>query len=177
MKPHVQGDILTTCGLLASINAIRLALADTAPVSSVQSRELFAAGIKYLHKKKLLVNALTEGMEIRQGRALAQHLCRSASTSTVKVSIERPDHSDWRSIDQAFAWIESSIVDQKPVILSLMGALDHTTVVSGITPKTLRLFDSLNISHVRRSACSLRSDPCHQVPPKSLLRLAVQRSP
>lgn len=173
LKPYSQG-LASTCGLLCIINALRLAMADIAPLTERDCKRLFAASVEYLQRKPGFDRVAVDGMKISRTRSLARHLAKLASTRNSQVVVEQPEHAAWSSIDDAFAWIELSLSEGKPVLIALMGGLNHFTVIAGATPTRLELFDSVGLRFVRKSSCGLESG-YHSIAPKGLLRLAVKR--
>ena len=174
LEPYRQGQLDGLCALYASINSLRLALAVHAPLTESRCKELFAAGINFLHRKDGLHTAATTGMGTKRRLAMVRYLAKLVSTTNCQVVVERPDHSSWSTVDYAFDWIDGSLAAGKPVLIALLGALDHYTVIAGSTVATLRLFDSTGILFVRRTNCGLRTG-FHQIPFNGLLRIAVER--
>lgn len=175
LEPYLQGQLDGLCALYASINALRMALADHAPLTDRRCKDLFAAGINFLHRKDGLHIAATTGMGSKRRLALVRHLAKHVSTMTsCQVVVEQADHASWSTIDDAFCWIDESLAAGKPVLIALLGALDHYTVIAGSTAATLRLADSMGILFVRKSKCGLRTG-FHQIPFNGLLRIAVER--
>lgn len=174
LEPYRQGALDGLCGLYGLINALRLATADNTPLSKAQSKELFAAGVDFLHRKKGFREAAVAGLKARRRLALARHLAKLVSATHCPVVIERPDYSAWTSIDEVFGWIEESLSDGKPVVAALMGGLNHFTVIAGSTATRLELIDSDGLRFVRKSSCGLKSGR-HRIPPQGLLRIAVKR--
>jgi hypothetical protein len=158
------------CSLYAVINGLRLACDPIKPVTVNRSRELFAEGVKFLHRKNGLSEAVTDGMYTRRRLALAQSLAALASTSERVCRIERADPA-MKSMDEVFNWITSSIFDGQPVLIPLMGGLDHLSVVSAVSSKLLFLFDSSGLAHVRKSSCGRNRH--HQIPVNALMRISV----
>lgn len=173
IKPLRQGELDFLCGLYAPINAIRLALADCAPLSSKAYKGLFAKGVRYLDRKGGLHQSLTWGMNLRRRYALACHLAELVSDENVRVSIERADFRNWRSIDDAFAWIEQSLAADQPVLVYFAEMPDHYTVIAGSAPTRLHLFDSAGTGFVYKASCDLRAGT-HIMQPKGLLRVVVE---
>jgi hypothetical protein len=161
------------CALYSSVNGLRLALADHSPLTQAQCRELFADGVDFLRRKGSLDTALTTGTGKKRWHALTRFLAKRLSRSSVQLQVELPEHEAWPTIEYAFAWIDESLADEKPVLIALMGSLRHFTVVSASTPTTLQLFDSTGLRFVRKSSCGF-SGTHHIVPPAGLLRIAVQ---
>lgn len=174
LTPFHQGELDALCGVYGAINALRLAMADHAPLTKAQCKQLFAAGVEYLDRKNVLGEVAVAGMGTRRRLALARHLAKLVSTSNFQIEVERPDHSAWASIDDAFTWIDESLSEGKPVLIALMGGLNHYTVVAGSTPTRLTLFDSDGLRFIRKSSCGSDTG-FHRVPFKGLLRIAVKR--
>ena len=173
LKPLRQGELDYMCGLYAPINAMRLALADCAPLAREDYKALFTEGVGYLNRKKGLYSSLTWGLTLRRRHALACYLAEHVSNAHVRVSIERPDHKRWRSIEDAFAWIEQSLAANHPVLVYFAEEPDHYTVIAGSTPTQLQLFDSAGTSFVHKAGCDLRSGT-HIIWPNGLLRVVVK---
>lgn len=175
LEPFRQGSLDGLCGLVSTVNAIRLVLDHRAPLSKSGARDLFAEGVEFLHRKKGLFAATVDGMGTRRRLALARHLARYASTERINILIERAEHDGWSSIADAFGWMEWCLSHGQPVLLGVEGSLEHYTVVTGMTPRTLLLFDSSGHQYVRKSSCGLYSG-LHRIPPNGLLRVTVKVS-
>ena len=173
LKPLRQGELDFLCGLYAPINAMRLALADCAPLTRTDCKALFKEGVGYLNRKEGLYCSLTWGLTLRRRYALACYLAERASNANVRVSIERHDHRRWRSIEDAFAWIDQSLAANHPVLVYFAEEPDHYTVIAGSTPTRLQLFDSAGTGFVRKASCGLRSGT-HIIQPHGLLRVVVK---
>lgn len=174
MQPLHQGDLTGFCGLYAVVNALRLAMADNAPLTKAQCKQLFAAGIDLLDRKNVLGEVAVAGMGTKRRLALARHLAKLVSPTNCQVVVERSYHSTWSTLDDAFGWIDESLAAGKPVLIPLLGALDHYTVIAGSTAATLQLFDSTSLRFIRKSSCGHRTG-FHQIPFNGLLRIAVER--
>lgn len=130
ITPLVQGELDTLCSLYAVINGLRLASFPNEPISMSQSRKLFACGVAYLHRLKGLGEALTEGLYTRRRLALARHLASIASSPRLQFVIERAG-PDVQTMEDTYRWIMDSIFETQPVLIPLMGGLDH---LSGLLP-------------------------------------------
>ncbi|WP_016746575.1 hypothetical protein [Rhizorhabdus wittichii] len=97
-----------------------------------------------------------------------------ASSASVAVEVERPDFAAKPTTDEIFAWIELSIAAGKPVLIRLKKGVNHFTVVAGVTPTRLLLFDSCGHRFVKRASCE-GSESFYRIPSKALLRIAVSR--
>ena len=175
LEPYRQGQLDGLCALYASINALRLALAEHTRLTERRCKDLFAEGVNFLHRKDGLHTATTKGMGTKRRLALVRHLAKHVSTMTsCLVVVEQPDHSSWSTIHDAFEWIDESLSVGKPVLIALLGALDHYTVIAGSTAATLRLVDSTGILFIRKPSCGHRT-AFHQIPFNGLLRIAIER--
>lgn len=177
MSPFHQGEFDYLCGLYATINAIRLARADIAPLNYPQTCQLFAAGVAFLSAKGLFERSVTWGMELDCRRDLAAHLAAEASDNHISLSVECADGTGWSDIDDAFSWIECSLTGQKPVMVYIDGrlgpsTLDHYSVISAISAKTITLFDSIDLRYLRKLNCGL-SEGRYLLPAEGLLRIVA----
>lgn len=177
IQPFQQGEFDYFCGLYATINAIRLARAGRAPLNYLQTCQLFTAGVAFLSGKGLLEQSLTWGMELDCRYDLAGHLAAEASDNYLNLTVECADGAGWSNIHDAFGWIERSLADQKPVLAYIDGrlgptTLDHYSVISAISAKTITLFDSIDLRYLRKSNCSL-SEGRYLLPAEGLLRIVA----
>lgn len=175
LAPYAQGDFSTCCALYSAINGLRLAIDDIAPLSRPACETLYRLGIAFLDRRRGLAEAAVDGVRLRRRLALVRYLARALGAEGYQVAVERPDIATIASTEDVIRWIELSLADQKPVLVSLEGGLDHYTVIAGVTPKALLLFDSSGQRFLRRSSCGLRSG-FYQIDPRGLLRIAVHRS-
>lgn len=175
IRPYQQGQLDYFCGLYSAVNAARLLLSGLAPVGEVASKAMLAAAAEYIDTKGGLHEALTWGLNLRRRHAVARHVAKVASTKECRLTLERPEFRGWSSIDDAFAWIEESLSHGKPVLAYLANLPDHYTVIAGITPTTLELFDSARSRNIDRAVCGLTSGQ-RIIPPNGLLRMAAERS-
>jgi len=174
IEPYRQCELDQLCGLLSAVNAIRLAVHSLAPLSKAGSRNLFECGVEYLQRKDGAAEALTSGMGTRCWHGIVRRLAREASNSTIAAEVEKPSFGPSPAIDELLAWVEASIATAKPVLIHLAGGLDHFTVVAGVTPTRLQLFDSCGHRFINRKSC-LGPKSFYRIPPKALLRVAVSR--
>lgn len=174
IKPLQQGELDCFCGIYAAINAVRLALASSAkPIFRKDCHELFAVAAKFVANKDAS-EALTWGLALRRRLALTKLIVAEASRLGSSLAIERPNYRRWTSTEDAFGWIEESLALGMPVLAYLAEDPDHYTVIAGITPTTIHLFDSVGMKLIRRKHVSLSSGRRILWPP-GLLRLAHER--
>lgn len=175
LQPLRQGHLDGLCSLYATINAIRLACAETGGFTHQQNKRLFALGMACLAEQGSLQKMITKGLCRRRRKALARHLAEAASCSIHKVVIERPDCQKIANVGDVFDWITLSLLQNKPVLIPLMGTLNHLTVVSRISERRLTFFDSGGLYYVRKSSCGLKKG-VHQIQVKGLMRIMAQPS-
>jgi hypothetical protein len=174
IEPFQQGGLDGLCGLYSAINVLRLALHDSEPLNKAAAKYLLALGANFLDRKHALSSSFADGMQVRRWHGLVRYLAKHAATDAFTIEIERPAFEGKPAITGVFDWIDASLAKNKPVLIHLDGALNHFSVVAASTPTTLQLFDSSGHRFVRRANCGIRT--CyHQIPPKALLRLSVQR--
>lgn len=175
MEPYRQGEFDGLCALYATLNALRLALAPHVPLTRAECKHLFLAGCRYLDRKGALGRTVTDGMGRKRRDALTAFLLGKAEPHGIALRIERAPSEPWTSIEQAFAWITDSLAAGKPVLVSFLGGYAHSTVVTGITPASLLLFDSNGQQFLQRSSCALQHGIAI-ISQRALMRIAVERS-
>ncbi|MCW2413443.1 hypothetical protein [Sphingobium sp. B8D3A] len=172
LKPLRQGELDCFCGIYAAINAVRLSAASHGiALSRLNYGALFHEAVAFVSQRDP-VEALTWGLSLRRRLAVTKLIARTASLPNHSFAIERPDYRKWSGIDDAFEWIKVSLASGKPVLLYLAEEPDHYTVVSGITPTALQLFDSIGMKLIRRRNCGLADAPRILWPP-GMMRLAI----
>ena len=145
LKPLGQGDLSKLCGLYSVLNAIQLACWRV-PLSHNQLEELHRDGIRYLTKRMLLARVMAMGMDEDVWQRLGDHLAQRAnellSTSLVLVPIAARPSGAFPSTSAALKALRRTIEADRPVLCGIGGALDHFTVVAGISATRVSLFDS-----------------------------------
>jgi hypothetical protein len=175
LEPYRQGELDALCGLYGPINALRLALANTSPLSKARCKTLLVEGAELLDRKMGFAAAAVSGIGTKRRLALVRQLAKLVSTSKFIVTVERPDREAWSSIDDVLDWITVSLAHGKPVLIALAGGVNHFTVVAGMTPTALQLFDSCGQQFIRKSSLGL-GGRYYRVPLNGLLRIAVEQS-
>lgn len=152
LSPFRQGDLDGLCGLYSVINAIALARWPHLPVRRVEAAQLFECGLWHLNRTADLVETVADGMEWGTLRTIAELLCVQASIGQVKLEIERLPYSvpamKRRSV------LGQKIANQHPVIINIE-TRGHLSVVVGISPTRLYLFDSGSGHWIPRFATNL----------------------
>lgn len=173
IEPYRQGELDGLCSIYSAINALRLALHSAAPLSKACAKDLFERGAMYLDRRGGVTETLAFGTSTRRWHGIVRRLARQASSAELAVELEQPSFDAKPSSDDILAWVEASIADGKPVLIQLAEGIDHFTVVAGVTPTRLQLFDSCGQRFIKRKSCEPGSY-C-RIPPKALLRIAVSR--
>ena len=168
LAPYVQGELDSLCGLYSIINAIRLVLYPVAPVSAAKSRKLFETGVEFLRQNDSLDPALVNGINIRRWKLLAALLAELASTAKWSIAVETTKRR--RSARAIMRCIDDSLVNGSPVLLHLGRRHQHYTVIAGITPHNVLLFDSWQMVRAKRGGFVKR----HDVTATTMMRLTVQ---
>jgi len=188
-EPYEQGDFDNLCGLYAALNAIRLVMAPTRPISRVDANELFLSGIDYLNRRKALADVLEHGMDYRRQHAVTRHMAKSASRITgISVTVEqvfpsgraragaqpkKHTHTPEEVISGIADWLSLGA----PVIFELRKTHHHYTVIAGLSPSRVSLFDSDGLRWVERRALATTPNCTHRrhhVPPASLLAVTLK---
>jgi len=172
LKPLRQGELDGLCGLYAVINALRLGMAETAPLTNARSRELAGLAIDRMYRWRRPSSNISCGMDPKHQRALANLIAQHVSGVEADVVFERCTLDRHASIDDAFSWVEQSLQQGKPVLALLSGAHDHFTVIRGITDRSLVLFDSAGRTRLSRAHCGITSGR-HRIVPTGLMRIAI----
>jgi hypothetical protein len=150
--PYRQGKLDGLCGLYATINALRLASSPAHPMPLRHANALADIGFAYLEKRKKLQRAVSQGMGCSLRIKLARHLITHANTfSPHTYQMREPNIAP----DTYAQIIETEIMAQRPVCITLNGALDHFTVICGVSQTQYHLFDSDGLARVYKSSCSL----------------------
>lgn len=172
IEPYRQ-DRDRLCGLWSSLNALRLVLYGHAPLTTTKARRLLKVGADYLDEKSVAGQAIWAGIDTRRWHGLIRKLAKHASDEVI-VDVERAEFLSKPTIEQIFDWITISIADGKPALIHLAQGMNHFSVVAGVTPTRLLLFDSTGMKFARKSSFGVKSGFYH-LPHKALLRLSVRK--
>jgi hypothetical protein len=187
-KPYEQGDLDNLCGIYAALNAICLVAAPIRPLSRVEAEKVFHAGLRYLERRRGLADTLREGMEYRRQHAVTRHLARSASTiAGASITVEpvfprgrtRADPQT-QMHHQFMSGITERLDHGSALILELRKTWHHYTVIVGISPSRVLLFDSDGLKWVERRAVATTPNCDHRrhfAHPASLLAVTWEGYP
>ncbi len=179
-KPYEQGDLDNLCGLYASLNAISLVAAPIHPLSRKDAEQVFRAGLGYLERRRGLADTLREGMEYRRQHAITRHMARSASTITGASITVEPVFSKGRvragtntqTRQQFMSAIKERLDQGSALIFELRKTWHHYTVIAGLSPSRVLLFDSDGLRWIKRRAVAVTPNCVHQrhyAPPTPVL--------
>ena len=168
LAPYAQGELDSLCGLYSIINAIRLVRYPEAPVSAAKSRSLFEAGIEFLRQNDSLYPALVNGINIRRWKLLAALLAEQAGTAKWSIVV---DATKSRASPRAIMrWIDEGIANGSVMLLHLGRRHQHYTVIAGVTPHNIMLFDSWRLMRAKRHDFVRRYD----ITASTMILLTVQ---
>lgn len=173
IDPLTQGELDGLCGLYAIINAIRLAYAPSLTIELREARHLFTQGIGFLGDQGWLGPSVKNGMRRKRQTNLAvmladcafRDLGRPISIRPLSVSLAKQADVIWNEIETGH-----------PVCALFGGALDHYTVLSGVSDTRYQFFDSTGLSWVRRSSCEFsggKKKARHRIKRRSLFSVAA----
>jgi hypothetical protein len=121
-----------------------------------ESEQLFGEIVRFLSRKRLLVDILTGGMRLK----IVTKILDEVVGQRIQIKrlpfrgVPNPDlNKFWASIE---AFYEAST--GRAVILGLAGVHDHWTVIESITKDQIILFDSDDLKKFHRVRCTT-SDP------------------
>ena len=168
LTPYAQGELDSLCGLYSIINAIRLVFYTVAPVSAAKSHKLFETGIEYLRQNDSLDPALVNGINIRRWKLLAALLAEQASTAKWSIVV---DATKRRASSRAIMrCIEDGIANGSAALIHLGRRHQHYSVIAGVTPHSILLFDSWRMVRAKRQGFIRRYD----ITASTMMRLTVQ---
>jgi hypothetical protein len=154
--PCAQGDLDYLCGVYSIINAVRLVMQPIKPVSKSKSRALFEDSIEFLRQHASLDPALTNGISIKRWKQLAVFVAARAGTAEWSIDVQTTNR---RMLERTIVrCITDSLECGWPVLLHLGRDQQHFTVIAGITPQSVMLFDSNERVRVKRECFVERHD-------------------
>lgn len=157
-RPWRQSDLDKTCGIVSSVNAIRLCVG-AGVLGRYESAALFAAGADYLLRRKALRGILKEGMSDGQHLHLVHFLCRlMCRRYGQRIKVCRPFRGRVRAIPiQRFVYqVRHFLRLRGTAVIISFETLEyaHFTVVRGVTRSSLLLSDSGFRDRLPLKSCS-----------------------
>ena len=137
ISPLQQGDLDSLCGIYAIINAIRLAAGTT--ITKPTEMNLSYRGVRVLLEREVLGATLQNGLRAKNFKRLSKEIVKKARQLTgLNFRTNRFDEAHKTPED----FFKDELLAGRPTCLRITGSIDHYTVLSGITPTKLILFDS-----------------------------------
>lgn len=176
VSPLEHGDgCVGLSGVFAIINGVRLALAHKHHFTGPEVHALMAAGFGFLDARLTARRCFMSGLRVELWRRLADAMVQASWRRTGhRLVVERlyVDHAFDRGA--ALAELEQAIRRMRvPLILCRGG---HYTVVSGVTPSSVLLFDSGGACWLAKRVCGVPGDCTgarHVIYPASFLALVA----
>jgi hypothetical protein len=173
LEPDTQGRLDGLCGIYATINGIRVALYPNVQLKPSQRRRLFITGVEALQRSRLLGWAVHDGMTPatfrKVSRAIANHASDIVGFDVALLPAIDRQHAG--SAWTALRAMRRQLKMGSPLLITLWGPYNHTTVVTGFSKTRLTLFDSYGMRWVgvRSIACSEEDDGRHRLIPNQVL--------
>lgn len=168
LRPLMQGDSSSLCGLYSILNGIQLALWPLHKLTRAQRTKLVRIAVTSLEKDNALAEVIGAGMAEETWVQLSAHLVSHVPDITGSRLRQRfiLRHEPALTSRRATTVIKSQIRAGAPVMLLIWGAYNHCTVAVGYTSSRLLLFDSSGFKwiHFRNLGLHyMRSAKLHQI--------------
>ena len=154
--PYRQGDLDGLCGIYSIVNAVRALCSE---VSTDDASWLFDHLVQNLPKivanaSVVIANGIDRGVE---ARLLLKAVRYVANEHDIDVGLRRLPKAVRRSVDIDGLWqaIANALSPTCVAILGLAGRHSHWTVAVAASPQQLRLYDSSDMSVLRRKHCTV----------------------
>jgi hypothetical protein len=179
VEPYQQGEFDGLCGIYAVVNALCLLVASQSPLSYAQCARLYGRGVEIVRRQDRLAFAATFGISQTLWRQLSAALCASVRrTSGLAVRSTLPFASSSRvPRARVFAAIEAAIDAEQPVLVALLGAYNHYTVICAYTDTRFVLHDSYAYHWISKASCGVSHDGStsrHQIATRSIIVLELR---
>jgi hypothetical protein len=153
LRPILQGDFTNLCGLYSVLNALQLACWPNA-LSREQLRDLHQTGVRSLTKRRLLARVIASGMEhddwLELGSAVTERANELTGGSLAMVPAGRTRRVRNGKSEATLTRIRCMLQRRRPVLCGIGGALNHYTVLSGVSPTRLLFFDSSGFKWIQQ---------------------------
>lgn len=176
VSPLWHGDsCVGLSGLYAIINAVRLVLAGKCHLSSAEVHALLVAGLRFLDGRLSPQQCFASGLRVQLWCQLAAAMVEVATDRTrSRITVERLYPTQPSCRQAAFESLEAAIFKLRVPMMLRQGG--RYTVVSGVTPLSLLLFDSGGACWVTKRLTGVPGD-CegarHVIYPSSFLALVA----
>lgn len=176
IAPWDQGELDSTCGIYAVVNALCILHALGKPLSRGECNILFREGIEAACGKQKGVAPVYEGMTVSRQMKVAKALFRSPTLrdripAVLREAVPRVK----RGADLERAW-ERCQQRGDVLLVCFNGKIQHHTVIFGVTGERVLLFDSDGMKFVRRSTLRLAENPRGSLILRSLVPMGLDTS-
>lgn len=157
VEPAYQGEYDGLCGVYAIINAIRLICPE---LDEATTKQLFKRLLATLHKREDdPVAPVWRGMRMPTLKHLAKEakrFMRAEYGITLKTRRwGRQRRKRIATLTLLWRSLEKELSLQRVPIIGFGGRIQHWSVAQGLTPKLVRLCDSMAMNAIRRKSCRL----------------------
>lgn len=180
LSPFQQGDGSALCGLYSILNAIQLALWPRHKLTRKELKQLIS--ITAQSTPSGLLDVLGYGINEEPWLALSRQVLTAASEMSgyrlcSRFILRGKPGARTATAMQA---IKRQLQSNRPVLVMLWGAYNHATVISGMTPQRVHLFDSCGFKWVRSSSIGLEhpwSSKIHRISKRSAMAILRSEDP
>jgi len=156
-RPLRQGDLDGLCGVYAIVNAF-CALCPELDDDLVQI--MFAELIKKLKAANAAsaTEAIYDGIDFETLLKIAKPMTPWLTRMTdIAVDVRKRDaRRQFLTMQSFWDWLQHTVTAQSVIIASTLGVYNHWTVVTGVSARALRLYDSTELQLLSRRRCTLR---------------------
>ncbi len=160
LKPFIQGDLDSLCGVYAVINAIKLCLKNEDIKIKSLSNSIFEKIIFQLEKRRKCAEIVTIGTDVPDLIKYVKYANIILEKKGYCLIATNPFYDKDLNMKQ-FLSKSKALLEQKMsgIILLTDGVYDHWTVLKKITESKMFFFDSFGISHFKlKSVVSCEED-------------------
>lgn len=161
LKPFIQGDLDSLCGIYSSINAIRLAIYNEKKLTKRQARGLMEEALFYLGRQRLrLLSVCAYGMSKSRRNKLIhrlfKYILREWDIQMVLLPFFYDNSEDLEA--EFIEFIRHHLTLGNPICIKMKGAHNHFSVITGISSTYIELFDSDGLNKLTRKSVRIGKD-------------------
>jgi hypothetical protein len=150
-----HGEVEYSSGIYAILNGFRLALAPYHGLAARKAWIAYGHTVDHWQTKEHLLESLIRGIGFATVTKTARRLAWWLSDDHVTLSVEKLPGKAGRSSADQFAWIEASLAQNCPVIIRLSHGARRYSVIGGLDPLGVHLFDSGDLKLIRHKNIKL----------------------
>ncbi len=157
MKPYKQGDLDSTCGLYAVINAVRLAVAHIKILPRRRTKDLYLTLINVLDQHQGIASVIEEGMSSRKISLLLREANKWLEREEgICLQYRRPFYNrPSGKLPYVVSQIDEHLSKGGSVLVDVLVYESHWSVVREVTQRFFVLLNSTNYSRISRARLSL----------------------